>query len=297
MTTTPNTLPKMRKSYLASINQAESETNLLRGILAELEKSQPMLFDSNVDETLEAINQNKTLWTPSYFSRQKKQAEQCFSRERVNHLLEVREYFRLRGDKGFVPKVLPLTTSVYQEDISGYNPSNNLRKFVDKGDLITIRAVLRMDLISRNMESKIVRLEFAWAKAHVPGLCEPYIEKAFSRGMDQDRSNWNKDYFFSQEGYLETVFSEERFLHMVDVREHLRQKDVERSESVSTPEPKIESNQSSRSDSASDRASTAQDKHSGTSSNDQEQPSFIKAALLIGGAIAALVVLLLSLRK
>lgn len=295
MTTTPNTLPEIRKSYLASLNQAESETIFLRGILAELEKSQPMLFDSDVDETLDAIVQDKTRWAPDYFSRQRKQAELCFSRERLNHLLDVREYFRQQGYIGFAPKSLPSVTPDKQEDISNYTPSSNLKKFVEKKDLIGIRAALRMELINSRLESITTRQALAWVKVHVPGLCEVYTENVFSREMDQDRSHWNKEYFFTQEVYLTTIFSEERFLHMVDVREYLRHKGVEGFAAASSPAPK-ESNQSSVPASSSDRASSSQGEHSDTSSTDQEPPDLFRNALLIAGAIVALVLILLTLR-
>jgi hypothetical protein len=291
MTTTPNTLPEIRKSYLASLNQAESETDWLRGILAELEKSQPVLFDSDIDESLEEISPDKTRWTPEYFSRQKKQAEQSFSRERVNHLLDVREYFRQRGDKGFVPKALPSVTPDKQEDISGYTPSKHLKKFVEEGNLFTIRGALRGDMINTRLESHTLRQALAWTKACVPGLCEPYVEKAFSREMDQDRSHWDTEYFFSQECYLEANFSEKRYQHMVDVREHLRQQGVEGFATVSSPAPKTSSGPAF----TSTRSSSSQGERTDTSSTDPEQPSFFRNALLIGGAIAALVVFLLSL--
>jgi hypothetical protein len=297
MTTTPQTVPEIRKTYLDSLNQAQNDTKWLRIMLTELEKCQPMLFDSDAYEALEAINQDKTKWTHAYFSKQKKQAEQGFSRERVCHLLDVREFFRERGDKGFVPKALPFVPNDKQEGTIDYSPSNNLRMFVEEGNIFTIRAALRMAMIDRRMENHDVRQALVWVKTRVPNLCEVYVEKAFSREMDQDRSHWNTEYFFTQEEYLETVFSEERFMHMVDVREHLRQQGVEGFTAITGHALKTKLNPPSESASSSAGASSFQREHSDEPSTDQDQPFVFKVALWIGGAIAALVTLILSLRK
>ena len=297
MVTNLKTLPEIRKTYLDSLNQAQNDTNGLRDILNELEKIQPELFVSDVDEVFEIIIQDKTRWTHSYFSKQKKQAELNFSRERVEHLIDARDFFRQRGDKGFAPKATPSSPPVKQEDISGFTPSNSLRAFVEEGVLSTVRASLRMEMIDRRMESHVVRQALVWAKTRVPNLCEVYVENAFSREMDQDRSHWNKEYFFTQEVYLSTVFSEERFLHMVDVREHLSQQGVEGFVVVAAQTSKTKSNPSSGSTSSSTHTSSSQREQPETSSGDPEQPFVFKVALWIGGAIAALAALILSLRK
>jgi hypothetical protein len=123
------------------------------------------------------------------------------------------------------------------------------------------------------------------------------VEKAFSREMDQDRSHWNTEYFFTQEEYLETVFSEERFMHMADVREHLRQQGVEGFAAMTAQALKTKPNRSSGSASSYAGASSFQREHSDGPSTDPDQPFVFKVALWIGGAIAALVTLILSLRK
>lgn len=289
MTKLPQTLPEIRKTYLDAFNQAENETQLLRDMLDALTKAQSELFVHDGASAPEDISQDKTFWDHTYFSKQKKQAEMNFSRLRVEHLLEVRDFFRKRRDKGFAPppRVVIQPTNT-QAQVPGYTPSSHLKKFVEEGHLSTIRGALRGDLIDRRLSSDVIRQSLIWVKARVPNLYEPYQEKAFSRGIDTDRNQWNQDYFFTQEEYLEAIFSEERLLHMVNVREHLRQQGVEGFAAIPIQASKTPHNTSPT------PSETAPSPSANTSKPvmHPQRPFTLSVALGIGGAIAALATLL-----
>jgi len=288
------------KTFLATLDQPQNDTAPLRQKLAEMQKRQPNLFiDYIVNEVLEAIDSDPLDWNEGYFSRQKKYAEHNFSLTRLEHLLEVREHGRRKGWEGFFTRSMPVAEPQRQPDNFGYSPSNILVKYIREKNMLGIRTALRMELFDRKLDGGALRTALNWVKKQIPNLCEPYIEKDFSGPMDQSRDHWNKDYFFTQEVYLDTSFTEERFLHMIEVREHLRQRGVE----GFVPEKPRLKPQVVTSDASSHPSSQAKHANHTSSRADKERlppphehSDFIKKALLIGGAIAALVVLLLALR-
>jgi hypothetical protein len=227
MTTATERSTQARKTFLLSLKQAASETDLLRQILQQMRASTPDLFASHVEnEAYAAIDNHTAGWTDTYFSRQVLSAEHNFSTERLEHLITVREYFRKQGRKGFVPKPAHRAEEESVSTGNGFIPSKNLQVFVDEGDLLTIRTALHLELNVNHNDSQYLREALKWVLRHQPSLCDAYEEKAFARGIELDRTQWNADYFNTQEVYLDTNFSEKRFLHLVEVRESLRQKGV-----------------------------------------------------------------------
>jgi len=97
-----------------------------------------------------------------------------------------------------------------------------LKKFIAEGKLSTIRTALWNEFHDRRKTSAQI-MNFAKVTAkQVPGLWEPYEEKAFAREMIMDKSKWTPDYFDSQTTYLRTNFSKKRFSHLARVRQYLR---------------------------------------------------------------------------
>lgn len=291
-------LNNARKSYLASLKDPEATSALLLDLLDQAEQQTPDLlktFQTSTDKNI--LEADPVSWSDVYFSRQILLAEHNFSRERIEHLLQVRDHLREQGVKGFVhtPNSSKAKRESDKKVSSAYVPSLNLKKFVSEGHLLTVRTALSMELNDNSLSGQELRAAIAWTKASISGLFEPYIEKAFARGFESSPSRWISKYYDSQVVYLDTNFAEQRFLHLIEVREHLRQQGVDGFVAVA-PKPRSASSvpadvqvQSNRQGGHSPHAHP---QHTPPGRN----PAF-KAALLIGGALAALVVFLVALVK
>lgn len=60
-----------------------------------------------------------------------------------------------------------------------------------------------------------------WVEGKVSDLWEPYEEKSFSGGMETSPEKWTTEYYNTQKVYVKSNFSKKRFLHLLEVREHL----------------------------------------------------------------------------
>lgn len=109
---------------------------------------------------------------------------------------------------------------------STYYPSTHLKKIVEEGENISIQNALIMELNVLETSSEALRAGLEYAIDKKPEAIEKYEEKAFARGMDNDKNKWDRKYYMMQEVYISTNFAKERYLHMIEVREHLRNKGV-----------------------------------------------------------------------
>ncbi|ANB75678.1 hypothetical protein AYM40_25420 [Paraburkholderia phytofirmans OLGA172] len=305
MNTIDTTVNNARREFLLALDETQVTGEFLMQFLVQAENATPNLLDSYVaDEMLADIDTARSNWDVEYYRRQKRCAGYNFSKERLEHLIAVRDYFRQEGYKGFVPQAASSggvgsdkvsQARRFEGTPSAYRPSSNLKKFVDEGDLLTIRTALRFELNDSRVSGHDLQNALAWAKGQLPGLCESYAEKHFARAIDPDRNQWLPEYYNNQTVYLKTNFSEERFLHLVEVREHLRQLGVEGFAPVasiatpSTQSPQPAPRQRAAQPTA-DQASSTPSPESRTA-RPELNPIF-KIALLFGGALAAVVVYL-----
>jgi hypothetical protein len=293
MTTTATTISKARKEFLAALDDRQVSTELLQQLAQASGQTPGMLEPHVVDGITRAIDADLLNWCPAYFSQQKSFADRNFSKERLEHLITVRDFFRQRKESGFTPTVAASRKVQGQmgNGSSIYQPSSNLKRFVEEGDLLTIRTALRMELSDEHLGSADLHSALMWAKSRVPGIFEDYLEGSFARGLTSERSQWTPDYFTLQVTCLKGNFSEQRLLHLIDVREHLRGSSA--SSAPGKPaEPK--NTASPRSAPQSAQAPRSNSRQSTPASAPERNPAF-KAALLIGGAIAAVVVFLVAL--
>ena len=297
MTTDTNKLAMARKSFLDALNDPQADTSLLQEMARTLKTGSPDLFVAYAaGDNLDPIATTADQWNEQYFSQQKKLAERNFSLERVEHLIQVRDRFRRDGRKGFVAK--PQAAAARSSGASAaYAPSRNLRKFVEEGDLTTVRTALTVELEDERTDARELRAALAWTKGQVPGLCEPYSEKGFARAIEHDRQQWTTDYYNKQTVYLDTNFSEERFLHLIEVRDRLKQKDAAKAApTAAKPAPAAAPRPASSSTGAHARPGQQGSRQAPPTGRGGLSPTML-AALLVGGALAALVVLILALRK
>lgn len=308
---------KIRQSFLSSLKDVQPETELLQQLLIELETNRPELLvkyepEGNSDDIVD----DELNWNEKYYSQQMLLAEHNFSHRRLKHLIDVRDYFRQQGIRGFVPKMARTAQPLAEKTgpvLSAFIPSENLKKFVTEGDLLTIRTALRVELDDNRIATDALRASLIWTKNQVPGLCENYTEKAFARAIELDRSRWTPDYYYGQIAYLKANFSEKRYQHLVDVRDLLCKDKVEgfvaiapkaksattQASSVASP-AKYQDRQSQHytsSASSNSKHQQGQSQHDKSSGSGHERNPYFKTALMIGGAIAALVVYLLAMVK
>lgn len=275
-------LKQARDALLKAINTSQETTNILRNLINESEREIPSFFEDNKQISDKEKETDRISWSSNYFDNQWARAKENFSRRRIDHLLEIRDHLRDEAIKGFVTD----QTNSADTMTSNYEPSENLKMFIEEGNLLTIRTALRMELDNNNLSASELTNALNWAKGNVKDLIEPFSEKSFARGMDSDQENWGVDYYGNQVVYLKTNFSSERFLHLVEVRELLRQQGAEGF--ITTEEhPETDINQATHAESK--------------SSNKPDNPSYtgqstsFRKAMTIGGAVALLAVLLITL--
>lgn len=107
-----------------------------------------------------------------------------------------------------------------------YYPSTLLKESVGEGKTISIRNALIMELNIKDAEAETLRAGLNWVLSEKPQTVQKYEEKEFAREIDNDKSKWDRQYYLMQEVYTSTNFSKERYLHMIEVREYLRNKGV-----------------------------------------------------------------------
>ena len=224
MTNNTEKLHQARKDYLNGLT-TQSDTAQLRQQLAVLAAVHPDLFVSYAHNAgVEPIDTNTANWSKDYFSRQKVYAGSNFSRTRVEHLIDLRAHLSTSPPQREPQKPAPSMHAARAGIDAGFTPSPNLGKFVERGDLPTVRTALRMELNNKGLDAAALKSSVRWTKERIPGLFEPFQEKAFARGINADSAQWEGDYFGTQVVYLTTNFSEERFLHLIEVREHNRRR-------------------------------------------------------------------------
>lgn len=294
MTIPATMIGKVRDQFLTALDDTQVSTELLKQLVRAAEQSPGVMDTHEVDSITRAIDVDPVSWNPDYYSRQKFFAARNFSKARLEHLIQVRDVFRQRNEKGFTPTVAasPARKAPMNSTSFDYQPSSNLKQFVDEGDLLTIRTALRLEFNDRRMDGAELHGALAWTKDNVPGIFESFSEGAFARELVSDHNQWTEDYYDLQVTYLKTNFSEKRFVHLIEVRELLRNSAVEGFASTKATAPKQTFGTHSASPAA--QAPRPNSRQSTPASAPERNPAF-KAALLIGGAIAAVVVFLVAL--
>lgn len=172
-------------------------------------------------------------------------------------------------------------------------PSDNLKHYVEAGELRTARSALLMELNDTAHDAVDLRAAHAWTVSRVSNLYDAYAESAFARPLNKDEAYWTENYFGTQLEYLKANFCQDRFLHLVNVRQKLRNAGAARFRPVAVAE--IGSNAfSSRTHSGNPGGANRQPPYSRSSG---ALSPIARAVLLAGGAAAALALFLLVLGK
>ncbi|MDV7212338.1 hypothetical protein [Azotobacter beijerinckii] len=274
-------LKAMRLELLKALGDRKYSTEDMNTVLAAAQDKAPSLFVPHEDLDDNAIDEDKLMWHQNdyrYYVKQKKSAEHNFSEARWQHLLAMRTYFRQKGYNGFAPQSSSESTTQppkRNHNMPQYQPSENLKRTVQTGNVTAIRVALQHEMGNMRLSQQDLIDAANWVKKSKQEVFLPYEEKKFTRPIDLQHEAWDLNYHDSQVVSLENNFSKERFLHVLEVREHLRQRGEPRFiPPKDTP-----------------KAKTC------TGNPDDSLSPPLKKILMIGGALAVLLALLLSLGK
>lgn len=274
----------LRQNLLEQLARNELDGDKIRQIIA-VSVAIPDFFEQyQVNEIYDAIEPDELDWNVSYFDRQRKLAQLNFAEQRINHLIDVREYLIRNGIAGFAkaPLAGPIegTNTMNMQD---YLPGTNLAKMVGQGTTSQARSALINELEDNRLDDAEIGRAIAWTQARVADLFVGYEENSLAGKMNNDPAQWDADYYDLQTSYLNSNFAKVRFEHLITVRNSLRQRRVKGFERIIIkPKPQPQSQQ----------ARAASRPHSDSSSS---QPGFLRVALMAGGALAVLAALVISL--
>ena len=180
-----------------------------------------------VTEMIPAPKPEKAHWTAKYFFLQVSHARRNFSAERAQHLLRVRSHLEQLGAAGFVKQVgfTPLAKDEANAATAAaaFSPSPSLARALAANDAGIIRSALVLELADARLSGAYLQTAMACAADQNAAVFVPFEEGRFKASLNSDRGTWCAEYHDDQVVFLDANFSIERFLHVVDVREHLRQ--------------------------------------------------------------------------
>ena len=288
-------IKEFQDQFFAACKNTDIETPQLLSTLDIATLNSPDIFAEHVHATY--LKKPENLWTDGFFEQCLHESKEVFSRGRLDHLLAVRTYLRKMEVKGFKPTIqknreLEIVNSQFQ-------PAENLKASFQKieSDPSQAQIALRFELYDINKSSNYLKDAIKWAESRAPQLFSAYETSAFKKVISHNEKDWSADYFDIQTEYLSSNFSKERYLHLIDVREYLRVKKVEGF--VPLPREKtLSSIESQKSNHAEPKASKpASPPHSPPASKPDSMSQALRIALMVGGAIAALLVLVFSMTR
>ncbi len=213
---------------------------------------------------------------------------------------QAREYVQMNLDEATIKKAL-----------EGYQPSERLAGFLEQGDWSKARTDLMTQLNNRRrLTVEDVIKSMYYVQSYYPQVFEEYEVSAFAEEVNKSESAWNIDYFNAQQGYLSQNFSLERFFHLINVRETLAKKgdkNFAQLEPTKKPAEKAQHVQSAQTSqperSQTDRQQPQQNTKpsqgssrpttGGQSPSQDQSESFVKKALIVGGAVLVAIGLLM----
>lgn len=287
-------IKKFRDQFFAICRKTDSETQKLTSTLKVVVQDKPEIFEEHVHAAY--LENPEYLWNEGFFEQCMRESADVFSQRRLEHLLKVRDCLRNKGVRGFVPIAKKKESETMSSE---FQPTENLKSNFQNVDSDPLQAqiALRLEIYNVTKDSDYLINAVNWAQSKAPDLFSPYTTSAFKKSISENSEDWNADYFDIQTEYLSGNFSEKRYLHLIKVRQHLRDEGVEGF--VYLPQQKsVLSSEPEKSQQTDPKASTPTSPH--PSGHDVQPDSMAKAlriALMVGGAIAALLVLVFSMTR
>ena len=189
-------------------------------------QSEGSVLQKHVENELDPpIEPSTSRWTAEHFHLHVDAAKRNFSRERARHLLAVRKRQRQLGEDGFIP--MPSLSesranAVVARVAAAFEPTPSLAKAIASENIGLIRAALRLEIADMSLPGSYLQGAMGWSATQYEGIFVPYEEGRFKGAMNGSKMAWTAEYHSIQIVYLKANFSIERFLHVIEVREHLR---------------------------------------------------------------------------
>lgn len=301
------TSAEFKSQIIGFIRNPDFKAELLHQILAELPEDKLALFTSyRTDISTDPIRHDPMEWErSSYFLKQVHIAEKNFCLERIKHLIEVKSYLTERRVAGFLsstsnPAASHKNTPSTKEntmnadfssvDTTGFSPSHSLKNSVNNDDISSIRNALFMEMNDDHLSTAALRKTIAWTLSEHPKLFVPYEENAYSQGMVHDSAKWDLHYYGMQEVYASSNFSLERIHHMVAVRDHVFT--LPSNQASAAPMRSTPSRSTSQPTTRHQKTPEIGGRQHHT--NSKSQKSVLNSMLMIGGAVAAIALVILA---
>lgn len=281
-----------------------------------LDNISPVDFTEFNDERY-PIKSNKSMWNEDYFRAELSLIQHKeFSKQRCEHLIAVKKYLQDIKVVGFgiadeqhtsavnetLHEILENSDEAQEIDISlisekpdaeisedilrGYEPKESLQQAIAEKNIKATQNVIKFDLKNNRLLIEDIIQEVMFVRKNVPEAFLEYKEDNFCLAIDKNSDSWNKDYFLLQQSYLNHNFALERIMHLINVRNSLAKEGVEGFENIKAqPKAKSQYNYSSSS------SNTSQSAHG------KQENSFIKTAIIIGGAVLAGILALITLTR
>jgi hypothetical protein len=291
-----NKIFEIREKFFDACRDTNIETQHLTAALQVIAQENPGIFDEH--QHANYLNKPEYEWNEGFFEQCVHESREVFSEHRLVHLLRVREYLRKMGAVGFKP----ISNKIeIKKDIMKiqFQPKKNLESCFNEKDfnILKARIALRFEIYDFSNNVDYLTNAVGWAESKDADIFLPHEVSPFYEDILENETEWNPRYFDINTEYLGKNFSKKRYLHLIKVRQYLSDKGVEgfaqlpQKNTISSTEaqqPKQAGPEASKPGSA---------PHSTPDTHPNSMSSTLRTALMIGGAIAALLVLVFSITR
>ena len=189
-------------------------------------ETHPELFAGH--EQAKYLDKPEYQWDQGFFEQCLSETRDNFSRPRLEHLLAVRESLRRIKAKGFAPSVKNVENESCLLNAT-FQPKNSLKEsFEPQGFKLSMaQTALMFEIYDASNNAEYLLNAGRWAEGKVPDIFEPYEVDMFNEAISENEQDWAPGYYYLQTEYLSANFSKERFLHVIKVRQYLRDRGTE----------------------------------------------------------------------
>ena len=290
-----------KKEFLNSLENGQVSAAQNRDELTKLPEDAFKPFD----DCLPIEQQN---FSSDYFYQQCSALKKSnFSKQRCEHLIDVKAKMQEMGVKGFIiseqshqmAQATMWSKQEIEERLAKFKPQEDFQAAIEQRNIALVRTFISRDLMSEYLDAQDVADLVCYTQKFLPETFEIYEEDdKFCKPFSKDKSVWNHDYFINQQSPLNANFALERLLHLIDVRNELRQRGLPEFQKLGTAKiTQATSEESLQSQTQADYQNpenTQTSKVHSPQENLHTSSSFKKGLIIAGGilALAALVVVI-----
>lgn len=287
-----------KEKFINSISDGSVSTNKTESILQEIPDSDFENFNDNIAP----IETNENKWLEDYFLEQLSTLNrEEFSKKRAEHILKVKKYLQDNNIEGFRIDDT-VSENILNEDeivdtriigdnleessndffldsdslLNKYIPADDLEQAVQQKCSQKIQLILDSNINNYRMLITDIAKNILYVYKTLPEAFEDYKIDEITPAIQESQEEWDTDYFYLQQSYLNHNFAMERLMHLINVRDYLTQKGVEGFEQIKvqpTTQPQTRAKPNS------------QPNNNEQSFQKKQEDGFIKMAMKIGGAV------------